>query len=131
MIYSISNLQKSIEKYNESQKARENFTCNSVNKATTCFKDVFDLIMVVVSTVLCIFELLAVYYALVIAVKCTVEGPERIVHIVLAVTIPLPYLLMNMLFNKCATDTLRGADLLVTSAYKDMYGSSKSKLCMM
>lgn len=128
MIYSISNLQKSIEKYNESQKARENFDCNAVNKVGTCFKDVFALIMVIVSTLLCIFELLAVYYALVIAVKCTVEGPERIVHIVLAVTIPLPYLLMNMLFNKCATDTLRGADILVTSAYKDMY-SSKAGLC--
>jgi hypothetical protein len=129
MIYSISNLQKSIEKYNDAKKARENFDCNAVDKTTTCFKDVFDLLMVVLSTLLCIFELLAVYYALVIAVKCTVEGPERIVHIVLAVTIPLPYLLLNMLFNKCATDTLRGADLLVTSAYKDMGG--KSKLCSM
>jgi hypothetical protein len=132
MIYSISNLQKSIEKYNESQKARENFTCNAVNKATTCFKDVFDLIMVVVSTIFCILELLAVYYAIVIAVKCTVQGPERIVHIVLAICMPLPYLLLNMLFNKCATDTLRGANLLVTSAWdKNMFGSSKSKLCMM
>jgi hypothetical protein len=129
MIYSISNLQNSIEKYNMSKKTKENYDCNSMDNTKTCFSDIFDLLMVVLSTLLCIFELLAVYYALVIAVKCTVEGPERIVHLVLAITIPLPYLLMSMFWNKCATDTLRGADLLVTSAYKDMYGNSKASLC--
>ena len=63
---------------------------------------------VLVASLLFMFlELLALFFAINIALNCTKGGPERIVHFILATMFTLPYLLINMVFNQCAIENLR------------------------
>ncbi len=48
-------------------------------------------------------------YAIIIAITCTKSGAERVTHLILATTVTLPYMLLNVIFNKCAIDTLRNS----------------------
>jgi hypothetical protein len=60
----------------------------------------------IMSIVFLFLELLVLFYSINIAVNCTSPGPERIVHVVLAITFTLPYALMNLIFVPCAKKTL-------------------------
>lgn len=53
-----------------------------------------------------VLELLLLFYCIGIAIKCSKPGPERVVHVLLAITFTLPYALLNVLFNSCAKDFL-------------------------
>jgi hypothetical protein len=59
----------------------------------------------VIAVVFAIMELLVLFYAITIAYKCS-KGHERIVHLVLATVFTFPYVLLMLLFNKCAPTTL-------------------------
>lgn len=61
----------------------------------------------VLSTIFLVLEILVLFYAISIALQCSSPGPERIVHIVLAITSPFLYVLLNVMINKCAKDTLQ------------------------
>ena len=63
---------------------------------------------IVVSFIFLFAELVAVVYAIKMAVKCTRgESPERTVNLLIAVVHPIPYLLFNMLLNPCAKSVLQ------------------------
>ncbi len=62
--------------------------------------------MMIISIIFFIFEFLLLFYCIVIALKCTEPGPERIVHIVLVIMFTLPYALISVFFSKCAKKTL-------------------------
>lgn len=63
---------------------------------------------IVVSGLFLFAEIVAVLYAIKMAVRCTRgESPERTIHLLIAVVHPLPYLLLNMLLNPCAKGVLQ------------------------
>ena len=59
----------------------------------------------VIAIVFVILELLVLFYAITIAYNCS-KGHERVVHVVLAITFTFPYVLLMLLFNKCAPTIL-------------------------
>jgi hypothetical protein len=61
---------------------------------------------VVVATIFFILEILVLFYCLQIVINCTKAGPERVVHIVLAIMFTLPYALFSVIFVPCAKKTL-------------------------
>ena len=106
MIISISTLQKSVKKYNKEKIKRENYnTLDSLNDGVGLG---LELSFVVISLIFTLLEFLVLLYSLLIAIRCTKPGPERVIHVVLAISFTLPYALLNVIFNKCAKKTLRG-----------------------
>ena len=67
----------------------------------------FTSFVLVVAVIFFVLELILLFYAINMALVCTQGGPERIVNIVLAVTFTIPYVMLNILFNKCAKNSLR------------------------
>ena len=65
----------------------------------------------IVGAIFLVLELVLIFYNISIALKCTKPGAERMVHILLAITIPIPYMFGNILFKKCATDILQSNTL--------------------
>ena len=95
-------LSEALEKY---RKHRENYNNgNSVSKGAVSALDTALLIFAVIFFVM---EIILIFYAIIIAFSCTEAGPERIVHVVLAVFFTIPYILLMVVFNKCATKTLQ------------------------
>ena len=70
-------------------------------------KKTFTLVALVATAILFLMELLMLFYALNIAWNCSKPGAERAVHFILAVTFTLPYMLLNVTFNKCGMKVLR------------------------
>ena len=60
------------------------------------------LLPVIIGTIFMALEFLVLIYAVGIAIRCTSKTRERIVHLVLAVTFTLPYMLANAFFGDCA-----------------------------
>lgn len=97
MIFSIYLLNHSFSLYNLQ---KESFSIDSLDKVKSKNKIVSS-IYVVGAILFFLMELTALYYSVALAVKCSSSGPERVINIILALVMPLPYLLSNMLFNKC------------------------------
>jgi len=103
MLVSLYNFQREFYKY---QKAKaEKYNSGEVIAAGVSAS--FLSFGLVLSTIFLVLEILVLFYAISIALQCTRPGPERIVHIVLAITFTLPYVLLNVMFNKCAQDNLQ------------------------
>ena len=107
MIISTSILKNAIEKYNQyqSQKKKEKFTTSLV--AESGISAAFTSFLLVIALIFFVLELIVLFYAVNIAIVCTKGGPERIVNVVLAIVFTIPYVLLNILFNACAKQTLR------------------------
>lgn len=100
-------LQKCIENYNNNKKSRENYgIIEGINNTLSVLADTLILLFCILFFVL---EFLMMIYSVIIAIRCTSKGPERITHIVLAVTFTLPYMLFNVTFNKCAVNVLKSS----------------------
>jgi len=103
MLSSLLTFRKEFYKY---QKARaEKYTADEVAAAGASAS--FLSFGLVLATLFLVLELLVLFYAISIALQCTNPGPERIIHIVLAITFTLPYVLLNVMFNNCAKQTLQ------------------------
>jgi hypothetical protein len=57
---------------------------------------------IVIALILFVVELSVLYLALTIAWNVSNSNTERFLHIILALNITLPYLLLNLLFNENA-----------------------------
>lgn len=101
---SFKNLNYHKEKYSNNSNDNYNGIKHGSNAAVLS-------VMVVISIIFFILEFLLLFYCIIIALKCTEPGPERVIHIVLAVMFTLPYALINVVFNKCAIKTLRSKEL--------------------
>lgn len=102
MLLSSYLLQNSYEKY---QKAKENFTSGQAVEAGT--SAAFISFTIIVSIIFFVLELILLFYGLKIAINCSEGGGERIVNVVLATMFTMPYVLLNILFNKCAKKVLQ------------------------
>lgn len=108
MIISTSLLKNAIDKYSTIKK-RENY--NDLDAANQGATAAFNAFLVIIALIFFILELILLFFAILIALNCTKAGAERIVHIVLAVIFTLPYMLLNVLFNSCAKNTLISAKI--------------------
>ena len=67
--------------------------------------------ILIASLLFMFLEILALFFAINIALNCTKGGPERIVHFILATVFTLPYLLINVVFNQCAVENLKNPSM--------------------
>lgn len=103
MLTSLFNFQKEFFKYQNA--TAEKYDSGEVIAAGASAS--FLSFGLVLATIFLVLEIIVLFYAVSIAIQCTRPGPERIVHIVLAITFTLPYVLLNVMFNKCAKDNLQ------------------------
>lgn len=103
MIFSVGLLKNSIEKYQ--MKRKENYSKKEA--LNSGFKSGFIYFMLLLSIIFFAIEIILFFFAINIAINCTKGGYERIVHIVLAVTFTLPYMLIVVFFSDCGKNLLR------------------------
>jgi lipopolysaccharide/colanic/teichoic acid biosynthesis glycosyltransferase len=110
MIISLSILQKSLYKHlknsnqNNISSNKENFSIwQSINSG---MNSVFTSTFLVLAIIFFCLEILLMFYAIILSIKCSKPGPERIIHFVLAIMFTYPYILLMLLFNKCTSDVL-------------------------
>jgi len=103
MLLSLNTLKNCIEnykKYKSKSGSIENYDNEkSVKKG---FTDAINSFLVIIALIFFLFELLLLYFAIYIAIKCSKSREERIVNFVLAIIFTIPYVLLNILFNPCA-----------------------------
>ena len=114
MIVSSSILKAAVEKYHRTRRLKERYSKDGavgdrVNSAFASFTLVLALFFFVL-------ELIVLFYAIGISINCSKSGPERIVNFVLSITFTIPYVMLNILFNKCAKGTLRTGGLSPVSS---------------
>lgn len=104
MIISGTILKNSLERYRITHLKKEGYTgWQSANAGASAALASFSLVVAVIFLLL---ELLVLFYAVSVALSCTKGGPQKIVHVVLAVTFTLPYMLFSVFFSDCANKTL-------------------------
>ena len=107
MLTSLSVLQSALERYNKSREKKEKFSNeDDQNISKVGFGVGIEFGLLVLAIIFFALELLVMFFAINIAVKCTSSGAERIVHVVLAIAYTFPYMVLNVLFNKCALENL-------------------------
>jgi uncharacterized membrane protein YgcG len=106
MLVSGSMLKSAVENYQLKKKnLKEKYSKgDSINAGIS---GAFASFTLVVAVIFFILELIVLFYAISMAINCTEPGPERIVNVVLAVVFTIPYVMLNILFNECAKNTLR------------------------
>ena len=110
MIVSGTILKTALERYKNTRPTKEGFSAGE--SAQSGAAAAFASFGVAVGVIFFILELVMLFYAINMALVCSEGGPERIVNVVLAVTFTIPYVLLNILFNKCAKSTLKGSGWL-------------------
>ena len=115
MYLSITCLCKAVENH---QKIKENY--ENANKQVN---PVAVYLLLAMALIFLLFEIILFVYAIIIAVKCSKSSAERIVHIVLAITFTLPYMLVMAVFNDCGKKVLRGG----SSSYR--FGDGECQTC--
>jgi NADH:ubiquinone oxidoreductase subunit 3 (subunit A) len=103
MLVSISFLQKALKNRNK-VKQKENY--NSFDSLNAGMNLGFATTFLIIAFIFVFLELLVLVYSIILAVNCTKPGPERIIHIVLAITFTLPYVLFSVFFSKCSNNIL-------------------------
>ena len=121
MLISCSVLKNSIDKLNEN--SRESYHHKHDNDSDGHRKRCVA--CVVLAILILVIEIAALYFALDIAVNTTQSGAERFIHVLLAVTITMPYLLFSVLLNPKANKVLTGG--LADVKFKMCGGSSRRR----
>jgi phosphotransferase system glucose/maltose/N-acetylglucosamine-specific IIC component len=96
MLVSTLNLSNAIKNYEIN---RENFYGDSSSR-DVCLS------CIIIALILFVVEVAVLYFALTIAWSISDTNTEKFLHVVLALTLTLPYLLLNLLFNQRAKAAL-------------------------
>jgi hypothetical protein len=96
-----------LDRYRKARKNKENFSISHGDSAAAGVGAALTSFTLVVAVIFFVLELVLLFYGINMALNCTEGGPERIVNIVLAITFTTPYVMLNILFNKCAKNSLR------------------------
>lgn len=99
------------EKHFKNNNLRENYSLAQSSGAG--ISAAFDSFLLVIAIIFFILEFLLLFYSISLALKCTSPGPERILHLTLAITFTLPYALFSAFFSKCSQDTLKNSDIFL------------------
>jgi len=116
MIVSGTVLKKSLDRFRRTrQKNKEKYSISAVDSAGAGATAAFASFTLAVAVIFFVLELVLLFYAINMSLACTQGGPERIVNVVLAITFTIPYVMLNILFNKCAKGSLRSNSRLPRS----------------
>jgi hypothetical protein len=107
MLLSSTLLNKAVKKYNLLKTQKEKFS--SAEVISEGVNASFVTFYMFIAIIFFLLELLVLFYSITIAVYCTQAGPERIMHITLAILFTIPYALLNIFFNDCAKKTLKSS----------------------
>ena len=105
MLTSVTVLQNALERYERSKKIKEKY--NMMESGAGGLAAGFATGFLVIAIIFVALEFIVMFFAINVAFRCAQGGAERIIHLVLAVVFTLPYMLLNILFNKCAIDVVR------------------------
>lgn len=114
MLISCTTLCNAMNNYkNQNKKTKEDYLLDNNNQNVNLDKssELEYLYILFFSILLFVLEFLLLFYAIYIALTCAQTGPEKIVHLILALTFTIPYLLFMVSLNPCATNSLRGLSL--------------------
>lgn len=101
----------------KAKKLKEGYVREGYNLAQSSAAGIsasFDAFLLVVAIIFFVLELFLLFYAISLALMCTKPGPERVVHVTLAIIFTLPYILISVFFSKCAQATLQNSDLFLS-----------------
>jgi len=113
MLTSFSVFQSALEKYQKNRKSREKYSVldsGAGGMAAGLYSGIL-----VVAVIFLALEFVVMFFGINIALRCTKSTPERIIHVVLSIAFTFPYVLLSLLFNKCALDVIRGGDTMIQS----------------
>lgn len=113
MLTSFSLFQSALERYQKSKKKKEKYSV--LESGTGGLAAGLASGFLVLAIIFLALEFIVMFFGINIAIKCTKSGPERIIHIVLAIAFTFPYVLLSIMFNKCAVDTIRGNNMTSTN----------------
>ena len=119
MLISATLLNNAIQNYKTYKTNKENYGSNMVSGMSTGMLAFF----IAIAIIFFVLEILLLFYAINIAIKCTSPGPERVVHVVLAVLFTAPYLLLNIFFGKCGNALLKSYSP-PSNSYSNSYSNS-------
>lgn len=106
MLTSFSVFQSALERYQKYRKKKEKYSVLQSGGGGLAAGLASGFL--VVAILFLALEFVVMFFSINVAIKCTQPGPERIVHVVLAIAFTFPYILLSLLFNKCAADAIRG-----------------------
>jgi NADH:ubiquinone oxidoreductase subunit 3 (subunit A) len=109
MIISTNILKNAIEKYSQSRIKREGYS--KMESVSAGVSAAFTSAFLVIAIIFLTLEILVMFYCIVISLRCTEPGPERIIHVILAITFTYPYALVMLVFNKCAPNALNNGNV--------------------
>lgn len=120
MLVSGTLLKNSFDRYQKSKKGDSAEYFNEkygVWESTTAgISSSVDLFIFIVSLVFFVIEVLLIYYAIALALKCTKSGTsERVAHLSLAIFFTFPYILLSVFFGKCAQEKLSSTNFLMSN----------------
>ena len=101
-------VRKSFYNYKKDKDKDEEKKKYAPHESETKMSTVVSYIALVFSLIFFVMELFVLFYAIDIAIRCSKTQAERVVNLVLATTFTIPYVMLNILFNQCAKDRLRG-----------------------
>ena len=107
MLFSSTLLNNAVKKYQNMKIKKEKFSSEEVISGGV--NAGFVTFYMFIAIIFFCLELLVLFYSINIAIYCTQAGPERIMHITLAILFTIPYALLNVFFNDCAKKTLRSS----------------------
>jgi hypothetical protein len=108
MIVSLTTLKTAVEHYKLKKAKKEGY--DGRRAAGAGMTAAFASFGLAIAVLFFILEIIVLFYAVMTALVCTTPGPERIISVILAVTFTIPYMLLNLLFNKCTRQTLRNSN---------------------
>tara|TARA_Y100000389_G_C17459578_1_gene520686 strand:- start:2330 stop:2662 length:333 start_codon:yes stop_codon:yes gene_type:complete len=109
MLVSLLFLNKAYITKSDKTKAKENYSFGKAVEAGgyTASKSFSYLL----GLLILMLELFFIICNVNIVFKCTKPGSERIINMILAIIIPIPYMFGNILLNPCAKQTLQSNKL--------------------
>lgn len=105
MLFTSSLLGHAINQRNKRKRIRESYTRGE--SASAGAAAAIDSFLIILAAIFFLMELIALVFAINIALACSKSTGERIVNLVLALTFTLPYLLIRSVFSQCGMDALR------------------------
>jgi ABC-type multidrug transport system permease subunit len=114
MLISSTILKNQMEKYQLSKKRSDTYKHIGKSKhyadpISAGINSGFELFFLSIAILFLCLEFLILLYSINIALKCTSPGPERIMHVTMAMLFTVPYALFSMFFSKCAATTLQSS----------------------
>lgn len=125
MLFSSTLLTNSINRLQQSRNSRERYNGSNKQRHVSRQEDqsgfayFVDYFFVVIAIIFFFLEFMTLFYCIMLAFRCTVNGPERIVHLVLATTFTLPYALVNAFWSPCGQEKLKGRSWILSSQRED------------